>query len=359
MIKKNRVVQYSIHGLVDFSIANPSPSLVSDMNDKYSYFKTATASHPVDIAVSIGKTAPPIHPPQHLIDHKYHISENKVDFFESSCGLSFHCSVEGLYKPKTKIGICYSKKNNLIFPYCFYPDFALNQFVLEPLLIRYLLLKNAFLIHAAAVSLNGKCVLLSGRGGSYKTSLCMNLIRDSGALFYGDDMVLIHNNKVLPFPVHAKIFAAMVSHLSSENEYGLLAKVKIAHDLFNKKPFPLSLAQPATPAALVTVCVKRGMPKAHVEEISSEDAVQSLVANTLLEWKFQCTSKLSLSAQFLNAYESVYAKTFPDADAQLQKAMNETLKSIPSFRLTVPQKWNHENHQLLSDTLAKKGIIGL
>ena len=91
------------------------------------------------------------------------------------------------------------------FPWMFFPDFVLHIYVLQPLIEMLLLRKGYMLVHAGAVSGEGKAYLIAGRGGSHKTNFVMGLMK-RGYNYISDDMVILNEKEVLSFPHSVSLF---------------------------------------------------------------------------------------------------------------------------------------------------------
>jgi hypothetical protein len=77
--------------------------------------------------------------------------------------------------------------------------------VVQPIVECMLLDRNIAVLHSAALSKDGKGILLMGRGGVKKTTYIMELLKQ-GWKYLADDMVLIGNKKLYAFPLGDTFF---------------------------------------------------------------------------------------------------------------------------------------------------------
>ena len=75
--------------------------------------------------------------------------------------------------------------------------------------------------------------ILAGRGGSFKTTLCMDLIRKKGCNLLGDDRVLIGNGSAYSFPMSLPVFSYMLQNLDHENAWAFSHKLELLRQLRN------------------------------------------------------------------------------------------------------------------------------
>ena len=72
---------------------------------------------------------------------------------------------------------------------------------ISPVLQMLLLKQNHAMIHSAAVSINGRGVLLPGWGGTGKTSAIICLLKEiAGSSFLSDDYTIVSSEKILAYP---------------------------------------------------------------------------------------------------------------------------------------------------------------
>lgn len=130
-----------------------------------------------------------------------------------------------------------------------------------PLLIHVIgTFHGRFLLHGAAVTVDGKASLFLGNSGSGKSTLCTDLAKQK-ALFMGDDLVLIYKKDGVPM-IGSLLFPAKL-HISSTKEkdnidvpeemhtdYCLSAPLRAAY-LVQQSGLPISTVSPGSPSALM------------------------------------------------------------------------------------------------------------
>lgn len=89
--------------------------------------------------------------------------------------------------------------------------------LVEPVVRFLLVLGGRMLLHAAAVQLEGRTVMLSARTDTGKTSTILNLLAAQGGVFYSDDMVLLDPSGAItrypkPLTISAHTVRAMPRH---------------------------------------------------------------------------------------------------------------------------------------------------
>ena len=145
--------------------------------------------------------------------------------------------------------------------------------------------RGLYSMHAAAVCLDGKAILLPGNGGSGKSTLAIGLIRE-GFGFLGDDIVFLSRHtgemNVLAFPDvvdftedTGKMFPEL-RHLLSTPPRDRPKRNFRAEDIF-----PLEFVPTCTPRAVVFPRVS-GRPKSFINPLDGDEALHRLTPNVLL-----------------------------------------------------------------------------
>ena len=142
-----------------------------------------------------------------------------------------------------------------------------------------------YAMHAAAVCLDGKAILLPGNGGSGKSTLAIGLIRE-GFGFLGDDIVFLSRHdgelNVLAFPDvvdftedTAKMFPEL-RHLLSTPPGDRPKRHFRAEDIF-----PLEYVPVCTPGAVVFPTIS-GRSESCINPLGEDEALHQLTPNVLL-----------------------------------------------------------------------------
>ena len=145
--------------------------------------------------------------------------------------------------------------------------------------------RGLYAMHAAAVCLDGKAILLPGDGGSGKSTLAIGLIRE-GFGFLGDDVVFLSHHggelNVLAFPDvvdftedTGKMFPEL-HHLLSTPPGDRPKRHFRAEDVF-----PLEYVPSCTPRAVIFPRVS-GRPKSLINPLDGDEALHRLTPNVIL-----------------------------------------------------------------------------
>ena len=173
-----------------------------------------------------------------------------------------------------KSWICYRPSDNLVNYVLHRPPSRKSQLSVNevanplsamPLLIHVLTTINGrFLIHGAAVSIDGKASLFLGKSGSGKSTLSTDLAKQK-ASFMGDDLVLIYMKDGVPM-VGSLLFPAKL-HIDSDKE-------KTNVDVPDAMHTDYCLS---APLAAVYLVHQSGLPTSSVEPRPSVELLQRLM----------------------------------------------------------------------------------
>ena len=213
---------YNIHDLITFQIncAN-SIEFIKDINQPLSFFKVDRIRKP-DIILNIGKFTPDKRSCD-VINNKIYIKKNYIYCSEIIDKTKIHCEIANLESIPTIINFCVDTKK---MTHRLFPLLMAQNLVLRPLIDFKLLQKDIISIHAAGVANGNKAIIMAGRGGAFKTTLTMELIRKSGFQFIGEDRLLLgKENLVFAFPIYQKLFAYRLNKMKTE-KFDLVSKLK-------------------------------------------------------------------------------------------------------------------------------------
>jgi len=160
-----------------------------------------------------------------------------------------------------------------------------------------LIRKEYTFLHSSSVELNGKCLLVTGWLGSGKTMVALKLVKEKGASFLADDLVIVGaDGKAYAYPIPLKLSLA---HASVFNVFppGVLIKLH-AGELLSKVPVirrkvelvhyasieeVIPGSQIASCADISYVFVIRKARNEYLKEIEKEDLVRVLVHQAMWE----------------------------------------------------------------------------
>ena len=221
------VLNYNIHDILKMRIVrNRTFDLLRDLNLRFSCFEVDEIERP-DLTINIG----PFEPSNrecYAVDRKYYVSEGYLYCRDSEKRAQWEFEILGLEEEQTVLnfnGFIFGL-HQIVFPHVF------AQNMVGRSLLEYKLSQQSyFLVHAASVVKNDRAFLLVGRGGANKTSVTMDLVRDKGFGFQGDDWVILRDDRVMSFPTHFLEFNFRARHLPSENLRGLGDKFRLVRYL--------------------------------------------------------------------------------------------------------------------------------
>jgi hypothetical protein len=145
--------------------------------------------------------------------------------------------------------------------------------------------KNVFLIHAAAVAESGKGILLSGKGGSGKSTTALQCLL-SGMDYLGDDYVLVDAEN--PHNVHSIYNAAKMASWTLERYPEVKESIPNPEELWEEKALvfledvhPERLVKSARVQALVIPKVTEGEPV--IRPIGKAEALLAAGPSTIFQ----------------------------------------------------------------------------
>lgn len=206
---------YDFHGLVSLSVVDHRPglSLFAEAGQPFTHFQVQSLAEAPQVVLEMGGFQP--QPGEcYLVDHKYHIRENYIYCQEQWRSFRWQVEIEGFESGPTHIHLDLrggGLRQILI------PGMYANGLLTRQVIGRHLHDRGCALLHAAAAARSGKAVVAFGRGGSYKTSLLMSLLRSAPDWrTLGDDGLILQGAEVLSFPTFPALFAYRLKHLEGE-----------------------------------------------------------------------------------------------------------------------------------------------
>lgn len=347
-----QTLSYNVHDILKFKIVRDKEYRLRDLiNLKFSFFEVEDVDNP-DIILNIGKFTPS-NENCYLVDHKYYIKENYIYCRDSEGKAEWEVEILGFEDGETTINFSGRLKG---FQSFMNPDFIAQNFLLR--LIEYKLSRKGYLFaHSAGISKNEQAYVFAGRGGTFKTSLCMDFIRRGGFEFLGDDHVILHKDKVFSFPMGLRVFGFMCDHLPNEDFWSLFNKVRFAKYLWDTRSENDNSVKIGKPSKLKSLffIVKTNKEVTTVREISLKEAVDKLITNNRLE------DFISLGGMGINSgphlkYALAYSYIFPDSPVAtqkkyLEKVLKSVMENIPIHEIEIPYNYDlnvfDELHRLI------------
>jgi len=296
---------YDIHGFLGIRInRTPSIELVKDINQPLSYFGSDFIKEP-DIILNIGEFNPQ-NDHCDVVDHKIYVKKGYL-YSEDFIGQT-KCNIEilGIESPRTTINVWYDLKrlHKLLIPHLI----AQNIF-LRPIIDFKLTQKKIISMHAAGFAKNGKALVLSGRGGAFKTTIVMDMIRNYEYNFVGEDRLLLGNDgNVYPYPIYHKLFSYRLEKMATE-EFHRFDKIKYLLYQINKGENPDYISKPALLQALCSI-VKHDGPEMETSRIPQRDMVKKIVMSQQME-NIDSPGIMGINTGKIFEFFSGYAYKFP------------------------------------------------
>jgi hypothetical protein len=337
-----------------------------DINRLFSSFQVDRVDKP-DIILNIGRFTPS-NEDCYLIDYKYHVKENYFYCHDAVGGVKWEVEIIGFEQGDTIINL---NVNHRLQPQSIaslvYLSSALPQALLLRIIWFKLSQKGYFLIHSAAVNRDTSAYLLCGRSGSFKTTLCMDFARRAGFNVLGDDMVTLHNGKVLSFPMSPSVFQFMTAHLPTEKDWGFFRQAHyyvLDHFFSKSRKIAMDVDRFAKLEALLFInrSNRRQDGQVVIEELPPdylEQSVNKIIINNRAEG-FKELSLFGISSLPFLKYELVYSFVFPNSliathERKFAESLKNILKDIPAYGIDIPFNYNlvvfKEINKLLRTTL--------
>lgn len=333
-------INYKIHDFLEFKIIRDKRfDIAKDLNFKYSYFEVDEIYDP-DIILNIGKFVPSNHD-CYLVDHKYHIKDNYFYCRDAEGSIGWEFEMFGIEKGKTIVNF-----NSNIFGLQKFimGDLLPQNLILAPLLEYKLLQKGCLLVHAGAVSQGDKGFLLVGRGGSFKTTLIMDFIRNHDFHLLSDDTVIIHNNKIYAFPAHLIEFEFRLKRLKTEH-MSILNKLQLIKYLFYHKNYnavDVPIAESVDFSQIYFISKTNYQAMRH-NQVEKNEIISKFVLNNKIE-KVQVpflNANVGHFLQYMIAYSYIYTNskiaTYWD---DLKTNLEQQILNIPVCIIELPDKYD-------------------
>lgn len=336
-----QALSYNIHNILKFKIIRDKCYSLRDLiNLKFSFFEVDDVTDP-DIILNIGKFTPS-NDNCYIVGNKYHIKENYIYCKDSEGRAEWEVEItefgdgDIIINFNGKVGGFRSITN---------PD-ELAQCLLLRVIEYKLGMKGYFLVHSGGISKNKQAYVLAGRGGSFKSSLCMDFIRRAGFEYLGDDRVIINKDFVFSFPFGFHVFDFMCEQLPDENSWGIFNKIKFARylgDRNGRRDYQIKVSEPSKLKSLVFI-LKTNEEKIFKKGLSLREAVDRLILNNRLEDCISLTYFGINSAPHLK-YALAYSYIFPDNkmtrhENDFKKTIENILKNIPIYEIEIPNDYN-------------------
>ncbi len=334
---------YDFHGLVGMQVIDHERSGLPGLDDPFSYFHVGSLPDIPDVTLELGSFEPQF-ADCYLVDHKYHVRHNYLYCEDTWRRFRWRVEIEGFESGPTHIRLDLrgGGLRGVILPGMYSKMLLTRQ-----LLAHKLSEKGCALAHAAGAARNRRAVVLFGRGGSYKTSVLMSLLRSSPEWrALGDDGVILKGGQAWSFPTFPAIFRYRLSHKDNE-ALTVLDRLKMAMNPAGDDAARVCYASGAEIAALVEMRAG-GVDKLTIEEVSAAQNVAAMYTGMRLEQHNSVNMGFNdVYPQYLEAY----AYIFPQNELKTGEEGNPVLSVAASCRVSLPLSPGRDDLQSVSDFL--------
>ena len=276
---------------------------IKDINQPLSYFETPNVENP-DIVMNIGDFEPQLGKCT-LVDHKYHIRDGYLFCAESIQRIPFTVEINNLESFPTIVNV--HIKTRKLKQYISPSALAQNIF-LRPIIDFKLLQRGVVSVHAAGVVGDRGAVVLLGRGGTYKTTVEMDLIRKKGYRFLGDDRILISQGQVFCYPIHYRVFEFRTQKMATE-DYRRFDKLRYLIYQGRRQKISDVIAE-SSPLVRTLCMVKHTGQHFMARQLEGEDLIRKTVKSQMLEY-IKSPVLMGISEGKLYELISAYSFIFP------------------------------------------------
>lgn len=336
------ILNYNIHNILSFQINRKKcKDIIRDMNLPYSSFEIEHIEEP-DIILNLGDFSPS-NENCYIIDHKWHVKSDYIYCSERIGGIRFNIEIIGLDSKPTTINVSnnFRKFRQLILPSVLPQHIALRG------LIDYKLLNKGYIsVHAAAIANEGGAIIFLGRGGTFKTTLSMDYVRNLGYKFLGDDTVIVNKNDVLSYTVHSGMFEYRANKIQTE-DYSRLHKFKYL--LYQRSKDRVSEYTVDDSKISSTYLIAKSSGKEmRAERLSKEDVLAKTVISNRLE-NIRGLSVMNVS-KGLYDYFTAYSYIFPHSKIACywdtyRSILSESLDNNEYYEIFLPRKYRGNTFQ--------------
>ncbi len=337
--KLPKTLYYNIHGVLSICVNNPAlRDYIPGISHPFYFFRVTNLKSP-DIVFNIG----PFKPQKEqcdVIDHRYYVKKSYLYCSEFFDNVKSECEITGIDSDITVVNINIQGKS---IRHKMMPGLIAQNVFLRPL-VDYKLLQKGFLsIHAAGVANGSNAYIFSGRGGTHKTTLVMDLIRKHGYRFVGEDRLIIDKDKrVYAYPIHNKIFEYRLTHMETEN-YKRFDKIKFL--LYqNSNNGTKDYIQNKSSLKILCSIVKYNGQRVKCERISKDELIKKVIKSQQLE---NMTSPviMKVSSGRMYDYLTAYAFKYPESNIGLywenyEKLLGSILTHKKYKEIYLPQNYS-------------------
>lgn len=334
-----KILEYNIHDILKFKIICEKKHIsIRNVDLPFSFFEVEEIDE-AEIILNIGKFKPSNNN-CYVVEHKYYIKENYFYCKDAGGRARWEMEIFGFEHGDTIVnfnGSILGPENTLI------PNLLPQDNILEPICGYKLCKKGYFLIHSAGVSKNNRATLLAGRGGAFKSRLAIDFIRNEFDCL-GDDLVIIHKDKVLSFPINFVIFSYKIKNFPPKN-FHFLNKIHLARYLWKNSDQMnnIPITDSSVLKALLFV-VKTNKQSVDKRELGQKEAIRKLITNNIVEMNTTRIPSIIGQGRYLR-YMLAYSFVFPESRVatywnDLKDGLEKILKNVPIYEVEISESYS-------------------
>lgn len=335
-------VNYNIYDKLKFSIYNSNNSKINKL--RWNFFETDEKVNP-DITISLGNFIEK-NDECTILSHKYHIKKEYFYCIDQGLKGKWKLEIKNL-ESRPEISLDYRLNNALT-------NIFLKEYVAQDFLIPFFEMmlhkKGFFLLHGGAVVRDSQAFIISGRSGSFKTTVLMDLIRRHRFEQLSDDRVVVYRDNIRPFPRSSFFFNYLLNnnkteYTSSKNNIEIFYKMLFGNDSLNlPSETPIQFTQ-------LYIVSRMNIKDITFKRINRVEAVKKLFLNNFAEYVSSIPSDL-LSSFY--KYIQIYSLIFPDNAftnywKDMEKTLIKILHGVSIYEISLPLKYE----PIYTDSIAK------
>ena len=267
---------YNIHNIIKIEINKESKGLYADLNPEYEYFKLEKIHKP-DIIVNVGQFQPDISNTS-IVDVNYKIKNDYV-FYKNKDYTVEITGLENFTPAVINIDPTPKGKRKL------WPILAGQNIFLRPLLEILAVRRGYVILHSAGISDKNNGFLFAGRGGSGKTSLIMEAIRN-GFYLMSEERSLIGKGKLFPYLLNIRLIDFWINSMKDEYSRLKLYKYKAFKAITSKKEVSLKIGSKVNGKSIYLIKRNNSNSKSKISTIKASQISQSLLYNNIIDWEY-------------------------------------------------------------------------
>lgn len=325
----------NIHDLIKVQVESMEGKL-NDIRREFAYFLTEGVSAP-DIRLTIGEFEPDTSGCS-VIEDKYYIKNNYIYYEDSEGNAEWKIELKNISDGVPHIRVASEIKG-------LKNRFLHQNFIAKDILLRLveaiLLRKGYVLLHSASVARKGNAYLFFGRGGSFKTTLVMDLIREYDFKFLGDDHVIVGDGRIYSFPENLDIFEFMLNNLETERSWSFFDKIRFGYRSFTDHPdWSVDIIDECEVVAGFNLS-RSHIPTFSISEenhpfmkMEVNNQMEDFISLRKVNVSTGILTKCLLSRSIIDPYGKKIFKN------ELRSVLDSNLQGIPFYRLHLPTEYD-------------------